>query len=53
MPLISLIFAGIIENVSVLGFDASCEWTRDESGLHVKVDGVKTDKPVVFKVELV
>ena len=46
-------FAGIIENVSVLGFDASCEWTRDESGLHVKVDGVKTDKPVVFKVELV
>lgn len=46
-------FAGIIKNVSVLGFDTPCDWTRDESGLHVKVDGVKTDKPVVFKVELV
>ena len=46
-------FAGIIKDVSVLGFDSPCEWTRDESGLHVKVHGVETDKPVVFKVKLV
>ena len=46
-------FAGIIKNVSVLGFDTPCDWTRDEGGLHVKVNGVKTDKPVVFRVELV
>ena len=46
-------FAGIIKNVSVLGFDTPCDWTRGEGGLHVKVNGVKTDKPVVFRVELV
>ena len=45
-------FAGIIGNVSALGFDGACEWSRDEEGLHVKADGMKTDKPVVFKVEL-
>lgn len=45
-------FSGIIKNISVLGFDSPCEWSRDESGLHVKVDEVKSDNPVVFKVEL-
>ena len=25
-------FAGIIEDVSVLGFDSPCQWTRDEEG---------------------
>ena len=45
-------FAGIIGNVSALGFDGACDWSRDEEGLHVKADGMKTDKPVVFKVEL-
>ena len=45
-------FHGIIRNVSVLGFDTPCQWTRDEAGLHVNVKDVRTDKPVVFKVEL-
>ena len=45
-------FAGIIRDVSVLGFDSPCAWTRDESGLHIKVENVLTDKPVVFKVNL-
>ena len=45
-------FAGILQDVTVLGFDAPCRWTRDEAGLHVRVEGVATDKPVVFRLEL-
>ncbi len=45
-------FHGLIREVSVLGFDSACEWTRDESGLHVRTTGVVSDKPVVFKVVL-
>lgn len=45
-------FAGIIRDVSVLGFDSPCRWTRDEAGVHVQVEGVATDKPVVFAVTL-
>ena len=43
-------FHGIIRNVEILGFDSECSWSRDEEGLHVKVTGVNTDKPVVFRV---
>lgn len=43
-------FHGIIRNVEILGFDSECSWSRDEEGLHVKVNGVNTDKPVVFRV---
>lgn len=45
-------FHGIIKKTEVLGFDGECCCTRDESGLHVKVDGVKSDKPVVFRIAL-
>lgn len=45
-------FHGIIDGVSVLGYDGSPEWSRDESGLHIKTCGLKTDMPVVFKIKL-
>lgn len=45
-------FAGIIEDVDVLGFDEKPVYTRDEEGLHIKTQNVKSDKPVVFKIKL-
>ena len=45
-------FAGIIENVSLLGFDSPCIWTRDESGLYVNVENVQSEYPIVFRIEL-
>ena len=45
-------FHGIIKKTEVLGFDGECCCTRDEAGFHVKVDGVKSDKPVVFRIAL-
>lgn len=44
-------FHGIIKDVSVLGHD-KCDWKRDEEGLHVTTDLIKTDKPVVFKIRI-
>ncbi len=45
-------FHGIIRNVEVLGFDAKPQWERDETSLKVKVSGVKTENPVVFKIQI-
>lgn len=45
------VFHGIVLDVSVLGCDEKVEWYRDEEGLHVSAPSVKTDKPVVIKVE--
>ncbi|MBQ7875743.1 MAG: alpha-L-fucosidase [Clostridia bacterium] len=44
-------FHGIIKSVEVLGHN-KCEWKRDEEGLHVATDLIKTDKPVVFKISV-
>lgn len=46
------VFAGIIKNVDVLGFDEKPEYTRDEEGLKITTKSVKGDRPVVFKIEL-
>ena len=45
-------FHGIIEDIEVLGFDAKPEWTRDEEALKLKVAGVESEYPVVFKFKL-
>ena len=45
-------FHGIIRSVEILGFDGPCVWERDEEGLHVAVEGVSTDKPVVFRIAI-
>ncbi len=46
-------FHGIIKNVTVLGWDEKPNWERREDALHVKTVGVMSDKPVVFKIEVV
>lgn len=45
-------FHGIIKEISVLGFEETPEWSRDEEALHVRVKQVKSDKPVVFRITL-
>jgi alpha-L-fucosidase len=44
-------FSGHIEKIEILGFDNSLTFTRDTTGLHIKVKGnIKTDYPVCFKI---
>ena len=45
-------FHGIINDVQLLGFDVECNWNRDEAGLHLQVENVQSDKPIVFKIEI-
>ncbi len=44
-------FHGIIKDISILGFDESPSWERQDDGLIVKTQNVSSDKPVVFKIE--
>lgn len=44
-------FHGIIRTVKTLGYEGTTRWSRDEAGLHIQAD-MKSDKPVVFRVEL-
>ncbi len=46
------LFHGIIKNVSVLGYDGEVSWERDGEALKVCAPGVKSDLPVVIKVEV-
>lgn len=46
------LFSGIIKDISVLGFDEKVKYTRDENGLHLKTENVKSDFPVVFKINV-
>lgn len=41
-----------ITKVSVLGFDETPQWSRSEEGLQIKTDGVRSEQPVVFKIEV-
>ena len=45
-------FHGIIKGVTVLGFDETPEWNREEDALHIKTKSVASDTPVVFKIEV-
>ena len=45
-------FHGIINDVQLLGFDVDCRWNRDEAGLHLQVEDVRSDKPIVFRIEI-
>lgn len=44
-------FHGIIDDVTVLGFDEKPTYTRDENGLHIE-SSFKSEYPVVFKIKL-
>lgn len=45
-------FHGIINKVSVLGFDGNVEWSRDEAGLHVTAKNLQSRMPVGIKIEI-
>ncbi|MCX7714532.1 MAG: alpha-L-fucosidase [Clostridia bacterium] len=45
-------FHGIIRQVSVLGFSETPVWKRSEKGLEIKTNTVKSEKPIVFKIQL-
>ena len=46
------LFHGIIKDVGVLGFSEKPEFKRDEKGLHIKTNTVKSEYPVVFKIKV-
>jgi len=45
-------FHGIIDNVEVLGFEEKVQWERNHQGLIIQTKGVKSDLPVVFKIDI-
>ncbi len=45
-------FHGIITSVCILGFDEIPVWTRNTQALFIETKTVKSDKPVVFKIEI-
>lgn len=45
-------FHGIIDEVSILGFDEQPKWGRTEEGLAIETKGVASKNPVVIKVKL-
>lgn len=47
------VFHGIIKDIDVLGSNEKPNWRRDENGLHLTTQTVKSDKPIVFRITLV
>lgn len=45
-------FHGIIQNVSLLGFDETPAWSWDTKGLHIQTQGIQSDIPVVIKIQV-
>ncbi|QNU68446.1 alpha-L-fucosidase [Ruminiclostridium herbifermentans] len=45
-------FHGIINSVSILGFDEKPIWKRNTQGLSIETKTVKSDYPVVFKIQI-
>ena len=45
-------FHGIITSVCILGFDEKPIWKRNTQGLFIETKTVKSDKPIVFKIEI-
>ncbi len=48
----NLSYHGVIKDVSVLGFDEEVRWERTGRGLELSTGLVKSDRPVVFKIQL-
>jgi len=46
------LFNGIIEEVSILGFDEKPRVNRTEEALELRTDTIKSDYPVVFKIKI-
>lgn len=45
-------FHGIIEDVSLLGYDGALTWKKDAEGLHVSAPGIRSDMPVTLKITI-
>ncbi len=46
------LFNGVIKDVEVLGFDEKPTYYRNDTGLHIETNSVKSEFPVVFKIVL-
>lgn len=46
------LFHGLIEDVSVLGFEEKIHWTKDSEGLHFTTTSVKSELPVVIRIKM-
>ncbi|MGB4657797.1 MAG: alpha-L-fucosidase [Mobilitalea sp.] len=45
-------FNGIIKVVELLGSKQTVKWEREEEALHLSIDPVEVDMPIVFKINL-
>lgn len=45
-------FHGLIQKVSVLGFNAGINWKKDKKGLHIQTYGVTSKFPVVIRIQV-
>lgn len=45
-------FHGLIQGVSVLGFDVETEWWKDTQGLHVQTSRILSELPVVLRIQV-
>ncbi|WP_277679132.1 alpha-L-fucosidase [Gracilibacillus dipsosauri] len=45
-------FHGIIQSITILGFDEIPKWERSSHGLKIKTTSVQSRKPVVFKIQI-
>lgn len=46
------VFQGIIDDVTVLGYDGPCRWKQEDDALRVSAPGLKSDYPVTLRVRL-
>lgn len=45
-------FNGIINSITLLGYDKNVKWERKEEALKINFEAIKSDKPIVLKIEL-
>lgn len=45
-------FHGLIQKVSVLGFESPTEWWKDAGGLHVQTGKILSELPVVLRIQV-
>lgn len=45
-------FHGLIKAVGIVGYDVGVQYTKDTDGLHVTAGGIKSDLPVVVRIQI-
>lgn len=46
------LFHGIVQDVSVLGYEEKIEYRRDSNGIHFRTQSINSEYPVVFRIEI-